>query len=421
MVIVGYQKTTPSMNRKLTKLVANLGLVLASFLAIMVLLEVALHFTSYQRLLLRDRPVRYYYQADAAKGFDIRPNVGKVGTSVDNGSVKYDLWSNELGCFDAPYRGEKDVILLVGDSFTHSYAPFEAKWGTRLEKLLDYRVLKCGVNGYGTRQELLKAQDIIAQIHRSPRLIIVGYFWNDLQDDYTFPSLTVVDGFLVTCDQKYRDQTGRLDLKTLEKPYTLWDKLTGRYPLGLGRMINYFLEQHFILVNLINDAGTRLFPPKTSYANPLNFAAFQDEPWVAQAWPKHLENLKAFEELAASQGAELLVVLIPTNTQVYPFLTGGRKIDLERPNRIVSAYLRKEQIHYLDLLPFFRKYADQTPRQYLSSDRDLYWRANSHFSLKGERLASLLVARAILEQNLVQVPDRDKKLQEIEEKLNSFQ
>ncbi len=409
------------MNRKLTKFVTNLGLVLASFLAILVFLEVALHFTSYRRLLLRDRQIRYYYRADAAKGFDIRPNVGKIGTSVDDGSVKYDIWSNELGCFDAPYRGEKDVILLVGDSFTHSYAPFEAKWGTRLEKLLNYRVLKCGVNGYGTKQELLKAQDIIAQIHRSPRLIIVGYFWNDLQDDYSFPSLTVVDGFLVVCDQKYRDpKTNCLDLKVLEKPYTLWDKLTGRYPLGFVKMVNYFLDQHLILLNLINDSLARLFPPPTSYANPLNFAAFQDEPWVTQAWAKHEENLKAFRELAASQGAELLVVLIPTNTQVYPFLTGGRTIDLERPNRILSAYLRKEQIRYLDLLPFFRKYADQTPRRYLDSDHDLYWRANSHFSLKGERLASLLVARDVLEHKLVRVPDREQKLQEIEEELKGF-
>lgn len=293
--------------------------------------------------------------------------------------------------------------------------------GARLEKLLNYRVLKAGVNGYGTRQELLKAQELIAQIHRSPRLIIVGYFWNDLQDDYTFPSLTVVDGYLVVCDQKYRDpKTNRLDLKVLKKHYTLWDKLAGRYPLGFVKLVNYFLDQHLILLNLINDSLAPLFPPQTSYTNPLDFAAFQDEPWVAQVWPKHLENLKAFQKLAASQGAELLIVLIPTNTQVYPFLTGGRKIDLERPNRILSDFLRKERIRYLDLLPFFRKYADQTPRQYLSSDKDLYWRANSHFSLKGERLTSLLVSRAILEHNLVQVPDRKEKLQEIAEKLARF-
>ena len=76
------------MNRKLTKFLTNLGLVLASFLAILVFLEVALHFTSYRRLLLRDRQIRYYYQADAAKGFDIRPNVGKVRTSPA-GSPRY--------------------------------------------------------------------------------------------------------------------------------------------------------------------------------------------------------------------------------------------------------------------------------------------------------------------------------------------
>ena len=123
--------------------------------------------------------------------------------------MEYDIWSNELGCFDEPYRGEKDVILLVGDSFTHSYAPFADKWGTRLEKLLHYRVLKCGVNGYGTRQELLKAQEIIARIHRSPRLIIVGYFWNDLLDDSAFPSLTAVDGYLVLSTlSKIRKPTG---------------------------------------------------------------------------------------------------------------------------------------------------------------------------------------------------------------------
>ena len=56
-----------------------------------------------------------------------------------------------------------DYILLVGDSFTHSYAPFPDKWGTRIEKLLHYRVLKCGVTGYGTKQEWLKAAEIISK------------------------------------------------------------------------------------------------------------------------------------------------------------------------------------------------------------------------------------------------------------------
>ena len=52
-------------------------------------------------------------------------------------------------------------------------------------------------------------------------------------------------------------------------------------------MINYFLDQHLILLNLINDALATVFPGPPAYANPLNFVAFQDEPWVTQAWAAH--------------------------------------------------------------------------------------------------------------------------------------
>ena len=403
------------------KFLTNLGLILAGLAAALVFTEVVLRFTPYRNLLLRDRHIRYYYQTDAAKGFDIRPNVGKIRTSVDNHAVEYDIWSNELGCFDEPYRGENDLILLVGDSFTHSYAPFQDKWGTQIEKLLNYRVLKCGVNGYGTRQELLKAREIIARIHQSPRLIIVGYFWNDLADDYAFPNLTVVDGFLVS-SQRYKDQkTGRLlNPAALEKQYTFWDRLAGDYPLSFWDMTNYFLDQHLILVNLLNDARMRLLPPPGSYTNPSSFLVFSQEPWVAKAWAAHEENLKAFKELATAQGAELLIVLIPTNIQVYPFLAGEPNLDLERPNRILGDFLRQERIRYLDLLPLFRQYADQSPRKFLSPDRDLYWRSNSHWSVKGEHLAGLLVSRNILENNLVRVANREGKLKEIAEELKNF-
>jgi hypothetical protein len=410
------------MHPKLKKFLVNSGLILAGFVVALACLEIGLRFTSYGHLLQRDRHIRHYYRADAAKGFDIRPNVGRIRTSVDNHSVEYDIWSNELGCFDAPYRGEDDFILLLGDSFAHGYAPFEDKWGTRLEKLLDYRVLKCGVNGYGTRQELLKAEEIIARIKKSPRLIIVGYFWNDLNDDDAFPSLTVVDGFLVVSGRYKDPQTGRLlEITDLEKEYTLWDKLAGNYPLGFWEVANYHLDQHLITLNLVSAALARWFPPKFSYTNPLDFMAFsQESPRGEQAWVKHLENLRAIKHLAAAQGAELLVVLIPTNTQVYPFLTGGRQTDLERPNRILGDFLQQEGIRRLDLLPFFRQYADQTPRKFLSSAEDLYWRANSHWSIKGEHLAGLLVSRCILENNLLKVADRDEKLKAIEDKLKDF-
>jgi hypothetical protein len=119
----------------------NAGLIFLSIMVVLALVEIGLRFTSYRFLLTRDRHLRYYYQADLAKGFDIAPNVRGKRLSVDN-RAEFEIWSNELGCFDEPYRQEADYLLLVGDSFTHSFAPFPDKWGTQIEKALHYRVLK---------------------------------------------------------------------------------------------------------------------------------------------------------------------------------------------------------------------------------------------------------------------------------------
>jgi hypothetical protein len=397
----------------------NAGLLLLSATVVLGLVETALRFTPYRHLLTRDRHLRYYYQADLTKGFDIAPNVTGKRLSVDN-RVEFDIWSNELGCFDRPYGGEKEYILLLGDSFTHSYAPFPDKWGTQIEKLLDCRVLKCGVSGYGTKQELLKAAEIIARVRHRPRLIVVGYFWNDLSDDYSFPSLTVIDGFLVDATRYKDPKTNQLSKAKLEKRYTLWDRWFGdAYPLSFGEMISYSLDRHLIVMNLLNDALVRWFPGKKhAFADSNKFLAFQEEPpWAREVWKRHLENLAAFKDLAAAQQARLLVVLIPTNTQVYPFLAAHQDLDLERPNRIVGRFLKAQGIDYLDLLPLMRRYADATPRPTLNPDQDLYWRHNSHWSLRGEHLVGLLVSRFILEHRLVEAPDGAARLKHIQEQL----
>jgi hypothetical protein len=418
---VGKCAAQPESRRRLARWSLNAGLLILSFFVVIAGLEITLRFTSYRHLLTRDRHLRNYYYFDPVKGFDIRPNVKAIPLSVDN-RVEYHIWSNELGCFDTPYRGDKQFILLVGDSFTHSFAPFADKWGTQIERLLHYRVLKCGVTGYGTGQELAKAKEVIAQIRRPPQLIMVGYFWNDISDDFSFPNLTVIDGFLVP-SLPYKDpKTGELLKDKLTKSYTLWEKLfSGTYPLSVGEMIRYYLDQHLIFVNLINDAAARLLPGKKRTLTDSNkFLAFQDETKNWRIWQRHLANLAAFKALAAAQGARLLIILIPTNTQVYPFLAPHQGLDLERPNKVVERFLSAQGIDYLDLLPLMRAYADQTPRPFLNPDRDLYWRHNSHWSIRGEHLVGLLVSRYILEHHLVAVPDQAAKLRHIEEKLQNF-
>jgi hypothetical protein len=417
------QRHPPPPRRRLRSWALNIGLIIISLLLALTCLEIALRFTSYRYLLTRDRHLRYYYQADPVKGFDIKPNVKSIPLTVDN-RIEYRIWSNALGCFDEPYHGEKPFILLVGDSFTHSFAPFQDKWGTQIEKLLHYRVLKCGVTGYGTYQELVKAQEIIKQVKNQPRLIIVGYFWNDLDDDYSFPNLTVVDGFLVP-SAKFKDpKTNKLSPGKLPQKYSLWEELfSGTYPLSWGEMIRYYLDQHLVIMNLINDASARIFPDENLVnADAGRFLAFHQEKaaWIQKAWKRNLDNLAGFKDLAAANHAHLLVVVIPTNLQVYPFLKPHPGIDLQRPNRILTQFLRSRGINYIDLLPLMKPYADETPRPALNPEKDLYWRHNSHWSIRGEHLVGLLVSRYILEHNLVRVPERKARLKNIETKLADF-
>jgi hypothetical protein len=393
---------------KIKRVAVNLGLTILSLALILLALEIALRFTPYASMIVKDKKLRYYYRNDAVKGYDISPNVKKMRTSTDNNAFEYDIWSNGLACFDEPYRGERDYLLLVGDSFTHQFSPFQDMWGTQMDHLLGRRVLKCGVSGYGTNQEYHKARDIIALTGNNPSLIIVGYCLNDLDSDYWGNNLTVHQGFLV----------GRS--KDLEKRFARWQKFNlPDYPLSFFETIQYALDRHSILVNMINQLHS--FSEKHSYLSPLEWTTFADPDLKKEAWRSHLENLKLFKKLAAQHHANLLIVLIPLNIQVYPFLIDWGGINPERPNQVLNRFLTQEGIPFIDLLPLFRNYADQKPRKFLDSEKDLYWRANSHFNIRGNHLAGLLVSRYIIENNLVEVKDKPDRLEKINNKLKQFQ
>ncbi len=75
----------------------------------------------------------------------------------------------------------------------------------------------------------------------------------------------------------------------------------------------------------------------------------------------------------------------------------------------------------MDLLPLFEKYEDQRPRKFLSSSKDLYWRYDGHWNIKGNHLVGLLVAKYILENNLIPIIHKDEKLILINQKLQELQ
>ena len=340
------------------------------------------------------------------------------------------------------------------------FAPYEDKWGTVLENSLYYRVLKCGVLGYGTKQEQLKARRIISRINCLPKLIVVGYFVNDFSDDYCFPQMTVIDGLLVRCKVIKNFMTGELvvrDRSTLVKqvqeieseestkgpPIYRVKKWLYRNSILYDRLSQLvkkvFLQvREFYKKPLFNSQRVIKFTPETEIAPPaqedfqIPTAAWpfgcvglseKGYPWIRKAWDSNLKNLREMKELASACRANLLIVIIPPKQQVYnPEELKSRGIDVETPLRTLREFLEREKIAYIDLLPQFKRYAALKHKQPIEVFlRKTYTgRSDFHWNRKGNHLAGLLVAEYVLENGLLSIPDREKKLSSVREGLSAL-
>jgi len=369
-----------------------------------------------------------YYVRDEAASFDIAENFPPADFKLPDYARAYGkffkVWSNQLGCFDGPQSSGQGKVLLVGDSFTWGYVPFEASWGTLVEQEAGVPILKCGVGAYGPRLVRLKVDKISRRIGR-PSLIIVGYFvGNDLEDDYLFPRMTVVDGHLATRTSLANEATGERRVHT-DAEIQASAKAALEEPQGLDRVKRYVVGRS-VLYNLLrgNSALRKVMwqmglaePPPASPI-PLVFRSTDRFPWIEEAWKSHFDSLRQLQRQARSLGAKFLVVVIPTKEQVYEFLRPqDERVQWERPNARLHELFEAEQIQSLDLLREFQSRARQAPKRTLQPGRDLYWTSDPHFNIEGNRLAGLLVSRYLLEHRLVDPRDREQRLASIQREL----
>ena len=176
--------------RSLKSIGINMTLVFFSIFFTLGITEVLLRFTPYKNLVgipppTSKKPIDGYLQKDPQLGHDINKNIRSATHSI--GSFTYEVFSNQYGCYDTERQVPDDYALIVGDSFTWGYTPLPQKWTTYLEEKTGIFMLKCGVSGYGTRQELMKAQRVIHDVGKTPKYLILMYCYNDLNDDFFFP------------------------------------------------------------------------------------------------------------------------------------------------------------------------------------------------------------------------------------------
>jgi hypothetical protein len=391
----------------------NLGVALASTALCLAALEGAARLAA-PRAALGHKAFHGFNVADPDLSYDIRPNAPPSASTLPEApGVTFPIWSNELGCYDEPYRKEpgRKPVLLVGDSFTQGSVSFDKSYGTLLQGLLGERVLKCGVNGYGTRQEVLKAGKIIAKAG-APSLLIAGYFHNDVEDDYLFPSRTVIGGWMARRRYISSFETGAIEEKSLaelEKTAAIFAAKGEVFECPKGSSLQKLrcaLQERSALYRrvkpglkaLILKLGETDLVAKD--AEFLPYLPYDRLPWLRKAYAEHFKNLDALNALARRHGAKTLIVVIPTKEQVYPFLAPAG-VDVERSNELVVAHLSARGIPHLNLLPGFRERADLSPRKALDSEKDLYWKNDGHWNFRGNELAALLLARHIAEKGLL--------------------
>jgi hypothetical protein len=428
--------------RRIKKWATNICLLILTCIVSFLISEFILRLKEYKKPPNFSLAYRYYFKPDSELGYDIQENFPKTKAHIE-GNYFYEFWSNELGCFDTPYKEQVDYILLLGDSFTHLFAPFKDKWGTIAQNILDFRVLQCGVVGYGTKQEFLKAKKIISKIKRPPKLIIIGYHINDFTEDYLFPSTTVVKGFTVATFKISDIKSGvvtRKDILTLEKEVGEYEKSQNNNDSFLTVVKSWFLKNS-ILCNKVKEIIRNIFHillyrPKQEATRPVlpppippgywffGFLSLPENeyPWLKKGWGIHFANFRAFKRLADNLGTNLLVVIIPAKHQIYfPQQLKDNGIDLDTPIRKLCKFFEREKIAYIDLQPLFKRYAKHDSHNSLDPEKDLYWRIDGHWNKKGSHLAGLLVSDYIVENNLIPVQNKDKKLREIKEQLKEFE
>jgi hypothetical protein len=404
---------------------------------------------------------RYYFRTDPELSFDHQENFPRKLFLLKSEKKQVPIWTNELGCFDQPFGDTRDYILMVGDSFTFSYSRYQDKWGAIAEKLLDQRVLKCGVGGFGLRQALAKASRVIEKVGNPPKLIIVGYhIGSDLVDDYMIPNGTVIDGYRSGPGTEIDLATGAIrqipnsqSIKQEVKNFLAY--FTCDTDCGFSKRARFWLRLHSATYNLVVDAlksvaGTLWNPrenpveaqessvlkspeamsavaSKTLQLQQIPYYQGDDFPWIARAWEKHLANIKAFQNFAGQHNVKILFVLFPDKHQVSPsvmaqgeYYRAFQGFDLEAPNRRLRKFLEEEKILYLDLLPDFRRVAGAVARPDLTAG-NLYLKTDGHLNERGDHLAGALLADAIVTQRLITLDRPQGRLDTIHRRLSGFE
>ena len=371
--------------RSARSVLANASLLAASLVVGLIVLEIVLGQTHYRDLTLprSDYPPGYFV-ADLELGADL--GIDRPPATFRMRGPSFEVFTDHWGCFDQGGPLDDGYVLAVGDSSTWGYVRPGDRWTDQLETLSGERILNCGVSGTGPRYQRIKAQRTIARAGTAPKVILVLYdTWNDFNDDAVFPGYGVVDG--------YRGHTLKaLDLRTGVLTRHTPEEFLSRYRRFLARQESFdlarFLTGHLTIAAMIDHV---LSGQPRRRAAPAEHPVLEQRydfflwnvdtaryPWVAEAFERHLDNLRALQEMADEQGAVLVLI------------TDG--IPQEGLHGRLRAFLGSEIPYHLDLAE---------PMALAAQGRRIRYHHDPHWNALGNRLAAEIIHRYLGETGLL--------------------
>lgn len=380
------------MQEKIRNYSLNILLFLGSIIFTLIILEVALHFSPLANLpkKLYSFPANYF-QADLEIDYDIIPSLkGKVHNLPEH---PYEVFSNQYGCFDYEREVPDDYGIVLGDSMTWGFSPLDAMWTSQVEKMSGQFLLKCGLPGYGTFQELQKAKKVINKVGKPPSYIIVLYTENDFNDDYYLPHRTIYHGHFVSLIKNTNLDTGEVFRRTDEEISQRYGKYNEdtfsntlrnlRYELVLYRLYRTYKKQYRgrfkeFLNSLVaikdaeaNEGRIKLFNAQTlprGMAGPSGYAVVfaryldaDNREWFSNAFKSHAKNMLNFASYANEIGAKLL--FIDTNG-VMPH----KRYDP------VKKQFKEHNVYYYNLKADYTNF--------------VRWKYDAHWNIEGNKIAA---------------------------------
>ena len=335
---------------------------------------------------------RQLWEADPSLRERMKPGLN----TIIHGNPEYPVWPIKTSSLGLGSRGYRDTrpeqppfALVLGDSFGFGVGVAqESVWSEILEQKTGLPFVNLSQVGASSLQEARIYEE--DGRHLTADVVFWLFFQNDLKDNLRFTQWLTPE-IAVELAQKAVNHPcqgrGHRLLKRLSLAYELllfWQR-TCEYSAmtPTPRYIDDRLSLVFCLDHDICDLGVQAR-------------------MLTGGWPLTRQALQNTRAIVEAQGAELVVIVVPSKEQVYweqyqPIADLSETYDIDQIVAPVRHFCRQEQLYCLDLTEVFRADVGQGPQRYFPVD--IHWNESGH----------ALVAEAVWEylqqEQLVQIGD----------------